>query len=459
MALLSAVLLYFTVSLHPVWWVAWIAPLPLLYGAFQTTRREAGWLAFGAAALGYCSNAHYYWVTADRSVLVAVLLIVLQAFAWYGVVRFAHRAVTRERRWYSVLAYPVAWAALDTIIGFASPHGSAGSLAYSQGDFLPVLQITSVAGLPGVVFLIGLPASVIAVLLQYRDVSWRTWAPAVAMFAIALTWGALRVSRGDARTLGTVRVGLASIDDFVSRRVPQAEADRVWNRYLQMVEELAQQKAQLILLPEKIEDFKTPERAQEKLAALGEAARRHHVYVAAGMSVPKDGRMYNRLMIWNPEGSELGSYDKMHLVPGLESYLTPGVTAKTARVENASYGLGICKDFHFPSFGRMYSLEGVDAVLDPAWDFGEDAWIAARLSAVRGIEGGFSMVRSSREGLMTVTDRFGRIAGETWSKPGNGSTLLVDFAMAPANPTFYGRYGDVFGWLMVAAAIALRFWA
>lgn len=454
LALISAVLLYFTVSLHPVWWVAWIAPLPLLYAAFQTTRREAGWLAFGAAALAYCSNAHYYWLTGGPNYLVAAVLILLQAFAWKAVVQFAHRVVvTRERRWYAVFAYPVAWAALDTLVTFFSPHSSFGSLAYSQGDFLPVLQVSSIAGLPGVVFLLGIPASVVAVMLQYR-LSSSMWIPAMALVVVALTWGAIRVSQGDSRTLGKVRVGLASIDDFVSGRVPQAAADRVWDRYTQLVGNLAQQGATLIVLPEKIEDFKTPERANEKMAMLKSAASANGVLIAAGMSVPESGRMYNRLLVFGLDPAP--HYDKMHLVPGLEAYLKPGENTQVATIGNATYGLGVCKDFHFPSFGRLYANRRVDAVIDPAWDFDQDAWMAARLSAVRGIESGFSMFRSSREGLLTVTDRFGRIAGETRSKPGVGSSLIVDFDLAPATPTFYGRFGDVFGWLMVAAAIALR---
>lgn len=454
MALISAFLLYFTVSLHPVWWVAWIAPLPLLYAAFQTTRREAGWLAFGAAALAYCSNAHYYWLTGGPNYVVAAVVIVLQAFAWSAVVRLAHRVVvTRERRWYAVFAYPVAWAALDTLVTFFSPHSSFGSLAYSQGDFLPVLQVTSIAGLPGVVFLLGIPASVIAVMLQYR-LSWRMWVPAVAMLVVSLSWGAWRVSQGDSRTLGKVRVGLASVDDFVSGRVPQAAADRVWERYVQLVSDLAGQGANLILLPEKIEDFKTPERATEKMAMLAAAASKNGVSVAAGMSVPEGERMYNRLMVFGAHPPL--HYDKLHLVPGLESYLTAGHRTQVATIGNAVYGLGVCKDFHFPSFGRLYAERRVDAVLDPAWDFDQDAWMAARLSAVRGIESGFAMLRSSRDGLLTVTDRFGRIAGETRSKPGAGASLVVDVDLAPGTPTLYGRFGDVFGWLMVMAAVALR---
>lgn len=453
LALLSAVLLYFTVSLHPVWWVAWIAPVPLLYAAFQTTRREAGWLAFGAAALAYCSNAHYYWLIGGPSVVVAVVLIALQAFLWRAAVQFTHRVVTRERRWYAVFAYPVAWAALDTLVALLSPHSSFGSLAYSQGDVLPVLQVASFAGTPGVVFLLCLPASVVAIALEYRP-RLRMLAPALAVVVLALVYGAVIPTVGDARELSVniprVRVGLLAIDDLISDRGPTAEADRVWMRYQDGIKDLARRGAEIILLPEKIEDFKTPERSREKMTMLAEAARANNVYIGAGISVPVDGRMYNRLWLVGPEA--VAQYDKIHLVPGLESYLTPGDKPVVARVGRVRYGLGVCKDYHFPSFGRMYGREGVDVVLDPAWDFQEDAWMAARLSAIRGIESGFAMFRASREGLLTVTDRFGRIAAEALSS----GSLIVDFAVSPGSATFYSRFGDVFGWLMVACAVALR---
>ena len=49
----------------------------------------------------------------------------------------------------------------------SSPHGTFPNLGYTQMDFLPVLQVTSVAGIWGITFcLFLLPATIAAVLNQ-----------------------------------------------------------------------------------------------------------------------------------------------------------------------------------------------------------------------------------------------------------------------------------------------------
>ena len=91
-------------------------------------------------------------------------------------------------------------------------------------------------------------------------------------------------------------------------------------------------------------------------------------------------------------------------------------------------------------------------MLVPAWDFGEDGTYAARLSALRGVENGFAMARAAREGLLTISDAYGRIVAETPSRPLPGAVLLAEVPAGTPRVTPYGRAGDLFGWLCVAAA-------
>ena len=48
-------------------------------------------------------------------------------------------------------------------------------------------------------------------------------------------------------------------------------------------------------------------------------------------------------------------------------------------------------------------------MLVPAYDFDRDASLHASMAVLRGVEGGFSVVRAARHGLLTVSDRYGRI--------------------------------------------------
>jgi apolipoprotein N-acyltransferase len=64
-------------------------------------------------------------------------------------------------------------------------------------------------------------------------------------------------------------------------------------------------------------------------------------------------------------------------------------------------------------------------------------------------------VRAAREGLLTVTDAYGRIVAETPSAPWPGATLLARVPAAAQAVTPYARGGDWFGWLCTAAALLL----
>ena len=207
-----------------------------------------------------------------------------------------------------------------------------------------------------------------------------------------------------------------------------------------------------MLLPEKISTVGPDEAARlsQRMAAL---AARTHVWLALGIGVDDGHRKRNLEWLFDPTGRLDARYDKHHMAPP-ERDFSPGADFAVRNIDGTRYGLAICKDMHFAGMGRAYGQRGAQAMLVPAWDFGLDGVYAARQSAMRGIESGFAMVRASREGLLTVTDAYGRIVAETPSAKLPGATLLARVPAAHV-PTPYSRHGDWFAWLCTAAALPL----
>ena len=100
---------------------------------------------------------------------------------------------------------------------------------------------------------------------------------------------------------------------------------------------------------------------------------------------------------------------------------------------------------------------GVDVMLVPAWDFVDDAWLHGRVAILRGVENGYSVVRSAREGALTVSDAYGRVTAETPSGP--QTAFNAEIPRHSPGPTLYSRIGDAFGWAMLALAALLTGWA
>jgi apolipoprotein N-acyltransferase len=153
----------------------------------------------------------------------------------------------------------------------------------------------------------------------------------------------------------------------------------------------------------------------------------------------------------------LAEYRKQHMVPHLEGDLAPGNEEVVRTFDGARFGLAICRDLIFTAFGRRYGRLGVSAMLVPAWDFYRDAWMASEVATLRGVENGYAVVRAGRESYLNVSDRYGRTLARRRSADFPGSSLLADLPLAPPVPTLYARYGDVFGWLTVVAAVWAAF--
>lgn len=144
-------------------WLAWWAPLPVLWLALRSSRRDAAWMTFLAAMLGLSANVAYFRLLMPLPAVLAVILV--KALLWLLVVLATRRLVLRYRSGWTVLAYPVLWVAIDTLMAALLPDGNWGSLAYSQADNVAILQLAALAGVPGLLFLLCLLPSALALLL------------------------------------------------------------------------------------------------------------------------------------------------------------------------------------------------------------------------------------------------------------------------------------------------------
>lgn len=460
-------LIYCASMLEPWWWAAWLAPVPLLVVAFSSSARAARWMGMGAGLIGAAATAPYYSIV--TGIGGAALIAALQAMAWGFVVGRTRDAVARTRHWAVVLIYPALWAAIDTLVTALSPHGSDGSMAYSQVRALPVLQIASWAGTPGVVFAVSLFASTLAVAWHFgRKIESPLLAYGLpgAALALALGLGAARI--GAARLVAapaavpSITVGLAAIDRGPAMESPEprgAEADAMWAQYGRAVASLAARGAQLVALPEKIAVVE-PAAVGRLQRALGSLARRTETYLLAGVDVltapapvAAGRRRQNAAWLFAPSGELLADYSKQHPVPGLEAAYQPGHTDVLRPVAGRQVGVVICKDLDYPELSRRYARAGASVVLQPAWDFDRDGWSRVGMAAMRAVESGFTVVHATRNGELAVIDRYGHVLGAAASASAPVVTLLVVGApLGPGRPTPYARIGDVFGWCCVAAS-------
>jgi apolipoprotein N-acyltransferase len=335
-----------------------------------------------------------------------------------------------------------------------TPHATAGSLAYSQLKFLPFLQLASITGPWGLTFLLLCFPAGIAIGLHLRRTdptkALRVVAAPVAAIIAVLIFGAIRLATPQFQP--QVKVGLITSDEATNDGVAGAGADttRLFRSYADKVEQLAERGAQVIVLPEKLgvvlnSDSKNSDSIFQSLAdKTGSTIVVGQVYV----SPP---HKYNQARIYKPRSTVL-FYDKHHLLPPMESNLTPGTTLITLPRPNQTWGVAICKDMDFTPLSRRYGELGVGLMLVPGWDFNVDRGWHGHIAAMRGVEDGFSVARAAKNGFLAVSDSRGRIVAETRSDSAPFPTLVTGVP-AVHSVTIYLLLGDWVAWFAMATLV------
>jgi apolipoprotein N-acyltransferase len=321
---------------------------------------------------------------------------------------------------------------------------------------VPLLQIASLTGLWGISFAVMLLPSAIAVAFSARAAVVVRSAVAIAIVAIVgavFLFGAWRMQRTPVGA-EPVTVGLAATD-VKALLFPETAAQKMemLSLYAAQVDELARRGAEIVVFPEKlVSDGALADAEFSQAAAIFQnAASRNQVTLVVGLARKGDPLDDNVALVLFPGGNAADemTYSKHHLVPGFEDHMRPGSDRIGFQRLAVPCGVEICKDMDFPALSRSYSADGVGLMLVPAWDFDADRWLHCRMAVLRGVEGGFSIARAAKQGLLTVSDACGRVIAEERSDAAPFS-LLTARVLVTHETTPYARYGD---WLPRACVV------
>jgi apolipoprotein N-acyltransferase len=450
----SAAFFYFGTGLHPIWWLLWLAPVPVLTIAPRLPPGAAFLLGAIAWLLGETNQWNYLRYVITMPVQLIVFLFVIAAAIFGFGVLLMRSFLLRGSLLLATVAFPVYWVACEYLNAIASPHSTWGNLAYTQMDCLPLIQIASVTGVWGISFVVFLFASAVAALLSGLGGSAERRALAIAAGTIVCAVFAfgewrLNASRSDQ----TVAVTLIAKDVPMSVYLgSEQEAVHLLREYADEVRRVTPAGTDAVVLPEKI--GRVSESALSEVDALfSAAASGTHAAVVLGLVRRTPSGSFNSSRFYSPDGKLEANYDKHHLIPGVEPE-TSGHTRVVLAQASGRWGLQICKDMDFPALSRKYATERVNLMLVPAWDFNVDGWLHSRMAMMRAVENGFALARSARNGLLTLSDKRGRILAEAATAPGRFGSITGRVNVA-REQTFYTRTGDWFAWLCVGTFVVL----
>ena len=433
------------------WYLLWIAPVPVLLISLRTKAYQSFFMAFLAYLTG-----RFSWFGYLASVLApvpAIILIIVLSLIFAAILVITRSMILKTNYWFSVFAFPVFFTAFEWLLINFSPDGSAASIAYSQSDFLPFIQIASFTGILGITFIATLIPSAIAVGWYLRKEKMQLLPLSVTTIVVMVSvflFGLVRISHGaksDKLTAGLVVLDedKHQISDPDFSREPE-----IAKIYTQEIGKLAVRGAKLVVLPERALNI-NKDSDSAVMEILSSCAKQNHVYIVAGFTDYRSHKNRNSALVIDGQGNLLLDYVKIHLIKVLEDQFTPGNKIGSFTFNGSRTGVAICKDLDFSDYIKQYGKEKVDFLCIPAWDFVVDDWLHSRMAILRGVENGFSEVRTARLGRLTITDPFGRVIAEANSSKGKTTVLIGQVPMMRTD-TFYARHPDWFGFLILSTA-------
>jgi predicted amidohydrolase len=100
-------------------------------------------------------------------------------------------------------------------------------------------------------------------------------------------------------------------------------------------------------------------------------AKQYGYWLAAGMAVPGDEKLTNSAVVFGPDGSRQGQFNKSFLWHFDSTWFTPGTEFPVWDMGFAKVGILICADGRMPEVARSLKLNGAEIILDLT------AWVSA----------------------------------------------------------------------------------
>jgi len=438
-------------------YLLWIAPFPILFISFNVSQKISFLISFFAYLIGRLSWFSYLVTVA--TIVPAIIFTLALPLIFALIVILTRKAVIKIGNWSAVFCFPVFFTCFEYLLILFSADGSAGSIAYSQSNVLPLIQIASITGILGITFVVTLIPSAMAISWYFRrEKKQFRFATGISLLIIAsvFVYGLIRVRKDIQQE--SITVGMTVLDEKLHNTDNHPDFKKetgITEAYVKEISKLAGQGAQLVVLPERaINVSKTNE--TDIIGMLGLSARTNHVFIVTGYTNFRNEYQRNSSLVINDKGIVVMDYNKTHLVKGLEEQFTPGSHLGLFKFNDVQAATAICKDLDFPGYIQKYGLHEVGFLCIPAWDFIKDDWLHSRMAILRGVENGFAEIRPARLGRLTISDRYGRVPFEASSSTKKAASLIGKVPIAKSN-TLYTRFGNWFAILNVIYTAAFIF--
>jgi apolipoprotein N-acyltransferase len=422
--------------------------------------------------VGFLGGLGLYGVTiswfAEFNLIGAVASMGVEAAFLGGAAALTPPGRGRRPAWVGALVLQD-WA--RTYIPFGGVPLGGIPLGQAAGPLAPVARLLGQLGLTGATALAAVALEAAVVSVARGGARWKVeWGVVAVAFPVALAVAGAASPSG--HVVGSMRIALVQGGGQRGLRAVESNAQRVLDAQFQ-ASGLVTDPVDVIVWPEDVIALTGPVAASPEAARVAAIARTHHATVLAGVTedVGTD-KFRNAIVVWSPDGTITGRYDKVHRVPFGEyvpgrwlvrHIVSLGVIPRDAIPGHGSgevatgagpVGIVISYEIFFSARARSAIAGGGQVLIAPTntASYTTTQVPAAEIAAdrIRAWETGRDVVMVAPTGWSAVMDSRGHVLRR--------SHLVVQQVIEATVPrrtgrTPYVRYGDLP--TLVAAAVLL----
>jgi len=442
----------------------WIA-LPLLLRFVRLHNPLTGYLA-AVAVMTLSSLIAWYGLYPDSVLLPVQMLYYLIPSLALALPYLADRlAANRLSGVLSTLVFPASFTVMRFAMSFRPGNGTYGSLAYTQYGNLPLMQLASVTGILGIVFLMTWFAATVNYCWENGFVFRRIKKVAAIYLCVLVTayaYGAARLFLIEPEE--TVRVAAVMTSDHATARMMgEVPGQSQFN----LKESLAVLKSKTvkaakagakIVAWQEYADLISDEDIDIYIRQGQKIANRENIYLLLTAGILDDDfkeKGENVSILIDPDGDIKWKYMKSYLVPLVEEpYFKKG--DKEIPTEETPYGKiasVTCFDNDHPRYVRSAD-DDVGLLLVPSFDGATLTPVHSKMAVFRAIENGFSILKPTGRGLSIAADYCGRVIAKQNYYKTKKRVMLADIPIKSVH-TIYEKIGNAFAWLCILGLIVL----
>ncbi|MBO4453352.1 MAG: apolipoprotein N-acyltransferase [Clostridia bacterium] len=365
---------------------------------------------------------------------------------------------------FAFLSVAALWTLSEWITSIGTLAFPWGTTAVSLTGFLPFVNTASLFGGYFIAFITALICVLAATAIVFGDKSKIFAAACATLFMLNTVSGAVLSILPDSSE--TVNAALIQGNVLSNEKWVDENRDAIFDKYVSLAEEAAENGAKLIILPESAIPI-SYKNGGSLYRAFSDIAKRYDTTVIAGVSCYENGVQYNSVIGVLPDGKTTDRYDKRHLVPFGEfipyadiigsvfpfvkefnessSDYGAGDTASVMDTPVGRYGAVVCFDSIFTAFTRESVTDGAQAIVvvtNDSW-FEDSVGIYTHLrhAKLRAIECGRYILRAANTGISAFIEPNGNVSSSTGPLT---EAVLYGAISLSGSTTLYTLTGDLF---------------